>query len=160
VPSDFAFKSNLRRYNMVVRDTLLMDLYATDASPEDFAARLVSDRGIAPAGSLREATAVGAVARALRAAADAAVRNGGAVQVDTMKPMFPALRVDRLKLICYILHSRFAFKFNLRRCTTGQHRTRHWLRYAALWRRGSGGSAVWNPCRTSRGASSARQGGH
>jgi len=41
-------------YDTVVRDTVLMDLYAPDASPEDFAARLVSDRGIAPAGSVRE----------------------------------------------------------------------------------------------------------
>jgi hypothetical protein len=54
-----AFKFNLRHYTMcgddtVVRDTVLMDLYALDASPEDFAARLVADQGIAPAGSLKE----------------------------------------------------------------------------------------------------------
>ena len=43
-------------------------------------------------------------------------RSGRAVQVDPIKPKLKPPRTERLKLMCDVLLSTFAFKFNLRRC--------------------------------------------
>jgi hypothetical protein len=45
--------------------------------------------------------------------------NGKAVQLDRIKPKLKPPGTKRLKLKCDELHSSFAFKFNLRRYTTG-----------------------------------------
>jgi len=42
------------------------------------------------------------------------------VQVDPIKPTLKAPGTKRLKLKCDKLLSRFAFNFNLRRCTTAE----------------------------------------
>jgi hypothetical protein len=49
----------------------------------------------------------------------AAVAIGRAVQVDPMKPKLKSPGTMRLKLTCEILLSTSAFKFNLRRYTSG-----------------------------------------
>jgi hypothetical protein len=50
-------------------------------------------------------------------------QQGGAVQVDPVKPTLKARISERLKLRCDDLLSNFAFKFNLRRYTKRTKRT-------------------------------------
>ena len=50
---------------------------------------------------------------------NACITHGEAVQVEPMKPVLKALGTELLILKCGELLSRFAFNFNLRRCSTG-----------------------------------------
>jgi len=90
---------------------------------------VVAHVGLTTAGSVGAATAISlesaaAAVRAMAAAARAesphclVLCHGRTVQVDPIKPTLKAPGSKRLKLKYDNLHSSFAFKFNLRRCTT------------------------------------------